>query len=251
MTTIASESPFTAEAVLAGNMRNLKGLIANSVHSIANSNTVGFQQIVPVVNGKSTNVGVDRDLTFPMDVRNYRDLTPGAPQPTDNPFDVALIGGYLGVETPDGQAYTQMGQLSIDPETGSLTTLHGNYPVLDEGGGQIPVEGSIHIALDGSITDDSGEFIARLGVFGFNEDPDGSLEQAMVKIGGNLYTSEQELEPLDRPQVMQYYLQGSNVEVPTALVDLHQLVDAYQQGTSLSQQSFTTQKQVIDNLIYV
>lgn len=72
---------------------------------------------------------------------------------TGNPLDLAIAGeGWFAVQTPQGEAYTRAGDLSIN--SNNLLVTATGLPVLSEDGGQIelPERGSVTFANDGTIT---------------------------------------------------------------------------------------------------
>jgi flagellar basal body rod protein FlgG len=83
------------------------------------------------------------------------DLSMGALQHTENPFDLALEGdGFFAIETPQGTRYTRQGAFSRAAD-GTIVTLSG-HPLLGEGG-PIRIEGNMEVAADGSVRSDGAE----------------------------------------------------------------------------------------------
>jgi flagellar basal-body rod protein FlgF len=242
MPSMISASPVTSNYLLTGNMITLKERIQINANNIANGATTSFKQDIPVVKGQPVPVGMG-GIFFATDGGTFRDTTPGVPRITENPLDVALASsGYLSVQGPNGQVYTRDGQFSINADTGNLVTLQG-MPVLDEGGGEIPIESEISIAIDGTITDSEKNFVAKLGVFDFED------EQIMMKIGDNLYETEQEPIPSERPQVLQGYIEDSNVSTALAMVDLQSALAAYQQEAALMRENNESELESISLLV--
>jgi len=91
-------------------------------------------------------------------------------------------------------------------QTGRLITPDGNA-VLDvaEGEIQIPAEASLlQISKDGVLSADGVEF-SRLGVVS-------ATETDLTRLGGNNWLSEQGFEPVEFPDVLQGFLEDSNVQ---------------------------------------
>src|SRR5580700_9562923 len=109
-------------------------------NNIANVNTTGFKAdnsmferfLSPVASENRFNAP-DRQLSFVNDRGTWRDLRAGPVQQTGNPLDVAIDGGgFLVVQTPNGERYTRNGALQIN-EQGQLVTSDGSQVVGDSG----------------------------------------------------------------------------------------------------------------------
>ncbi len=126
---------------------------ATTANNLANTNTTGFRaqidsfRAVPVVSeGLPTR-------TFVVDSTVGSDFTPGAMQHTGRSLDVAVQGpGWLAVQLPDGsEAYTRHGALKVS-ENGILQTSAG-VNVQGEGGPiAITPDVSITIGRDGTVS---------------------------------------------------------------------------------------------------
>lgn len=129
-------------------------------------------------------------MAFVQDWATYRDLEPGAREVTGNELDVALSpGGFLTVETPQGVRYTRDGSLQINDQ-GQLVTQRG-HPVISLGGTPIlftPADSDITITGTGEGTTNNG---AR-GTLQLVSFPN---EQALEKLGSNLYAADEEPNP--------------------------------------------------------
>jgi flagellar basal-body rod protein FlgF len=126
-------------------------------NNLANASTTGFRaelqafRAVPVRgDGASTRV-------FALESTVGQDTRPGPVQSTGRALDVAVQGkAWLAVQALDGaEAYTRAGSLQLDAE-GQLVTPSG-LPVLGDGGPiSLPLNATIEIASDGSITSQVG-----------------------------------------------------------------------------------------------
>lgn len=100
----------------------------------------------------------------------YTDYTQGVPEPTGISLDFAIEGdGFFAIRKPDGgTAYTRAGSFSLDDD-GYL--WFGNYgQVLDENGQPIWLGTDKIVADDfGNIYTENEEFLARLGVYDFDD----------------------------------------------------------------------------------
>uniref|UniRef100_Q47I22 Flagellar basal-body rod protein FlgF n=1 Tax=Dechloromonas aromatica (strain RCB) TaxID=159087 RepID=Q47I22_DECAR len=126
---------------------------AGTANNLANASTIGFKaqehrfRAVPVQGeGMPTRAFVvDASVSDVMDE--------GPLMFTGRNLDVAVQGkGWIGVQLPDGsEAYTRAGSLDVDV-TGLLQTKSG-YPVAGDGGPiNIPPDNTIEIAPDGTVS---------------------------------------------------------------------------------------------------
>ena len=152
----------------------------------------------------------------------HTDFSEGNYESTETPGDLAITGnGFFTVETPDGERYTRDGHFHASQE-GFLVTADGYY-VLGENGrvqvgsGEFAVDGQGNIAVGGEMRD-------ALRIVQF-EDPEGLRKQ-----GNNLYYSYNGEIPVgaDNYKVMQGYLEGSNVDIATEMVDMITVYRAYE-----------------------
>ncbi|HHV16911.1 MAG TPA: flagellar basal-body rod protein FlgF [Gelria sp.] len=150
----------------------------------------------------------------------YTDNTMGNIRKTDNATDLALNNdGYFAVLTPQGERYTRDGQFKINNE-GTLTTNQG-YPVLDIDNQTITLEGEFMVGENGNISL-NGENIAQLKVVNF-ENP-----QYLQREGDNLVAAEEEEIILENPGILQGYIEESNVNAVREMVELINVVRAYE-----------------------
>ena len=167
-------------------------------------------------------------IAFVRDIATVRDLTEGTFQNTGNPLDVALHGdGYFVTQSPDGERYTRNGHFRLDP-AGQLVNDQG-YPALSSAGQPIffSVEDrEITIARDGTVSTENGE-LGRLRVVTFDD------EQALKPLGGGLYSTDQAPRDVERPDVVQGTLEGSNVEPVIELARMIEISRAYESVKNL------------------
>ena len=147
------------------------------------------------------------------EIATFTDYTSGGMRQTGNALDVALNGeGYFTVLTPDGLAYTRDGQFTLDAE-GNLVTSAGYY--VQGEGGPIQITGEhVEIAPKGEIVVD-GQVVNQLMVRRFEPDALLRVQEAMYRpqssTGG---------EAVEAPEVMQGFLELSNVNVVREMVDM-------------------------------
>lgn len=158
------------------------------------------------------------------------DFSMGMVLGTGRNLDV-LIGNpdaWLTVEHNGGQAYTRNGQLMVDGQ-GYLKTTSGAY-ILDAQGNRIQVPSdNISIQGDGSLLDDAGDTLGRLGVATF--DPEAQL----TRLGDALWQSDLPVIEAQDPQLMQGALEQANVQVIKEMVNLISAMRAYETNTKLIQ----------------
>ncbi len=150
----------------------------------------------------------------------YTDYDNSNLKKTDSPCDLALTGaGYFVVQTPEGQRYTRSGEFKINSE-GILTTNTG-YPVLDNNDSPITITGDFLVDERGNI-DVEGENVAGLKIVDFND------LQIMERLGDNLSNSPEEPILMERPEILQGYIEQSNVNAVKEMVTLISVVRAYE-----------------------
>lgn len=196
-------------------------------NNIANADTPGYnaEKLMfsdYLVKDGSPQAGRSRKDAYSHDAISYRDTGNGAMKQTGNPFDLAINGdAYFQVQTPLGVRFTRAGNFQVDLE-GTLVTADG-YPVLGADGGQITIpQNAINVQINGvgQISAD-GEDVGQVGLMQFEN------EQAMTRLGNNLYTSTETPQPAttDRAfpgqpiaSMSQGFLEGSNVTAVTEMV---------------------------------
>ena len=209
---------------------------ASTSNNLANSSTTGFRaqldsfRAVPVVSeGLATRAYV-------VDSTVGSDFTPGPMQHTGRELDVAVQGaGWIAVQLPDGsEAYTRHGSLKVS-ENGILQTSSG-VNVQGEGGPiGITPDVSITIGRDGTVSaiangikPGASTELGRIklvnpptqdlvrgedGLFRLKNGQDAEVDPAVTVAGGTL--------------------EGSNVNVVDAMVDMISLARQFEMQMSL------------------
>ncbi len=169
---------------------------------------------------------------------HYSDFTTGEIKRTGGTFDLAITGeGFFMVESPDGERLTRAGNFMTDKE-GTLITPSG-YAVLDEANSRIQIPqgiGEIIIARDGTMSADG----LPLGKIGVVTAPPESLS----RIGDNLWETDQAL-PADVVNMMQGFLEGSNVNGIMEIARLIEVQRSYESGQKLLDIEDETTKKTI------
>lgn len=166
---------------------------------------------------------------------NYTDFSQGSFRATGNTYDLALEGnGFFSISFTDKSGnettkYTRDGSFIIDSE-GALRTKDGDY-VLGEGGQiYIPTNaGEVSINSLGEIYADK-EYVDRLDIVDFED------YNYLSKYGENMYEAVEGAEmtaPLAK--VNQGYLEASNVNVVSDMVEMITISRAYESNQKIIQ----------------
>lgn len=173
----------------------------------------------------------------------FTDFTSGIMQKTDNPLDLALAGeGYFVVETPQGERFTRGGNFKINQE-GILCNQQG-FPVLDSNDQEIYIRtGMVSIDSYGDIMD-GNEYIARLKIAFFEDN------SILEKQGDVFFNPRQEVnyELLLQPQIMQGFLEGSNVNIVHEMVQMISITRAYELSQKVVQAQDETLQAAIEQV---
>ncbi|HVI98167.1 MAG TPA: flagellar basal-body rod protein FlgF [Sphingomonas sp.] len=224
---------YTAATGLRAHMA-AQAAIANNM---ANASTVGFKadrvrfdQLYLIGQGLETRRPTSEEV---IDA----DRNPGTVQQTGRPLDVAMAGdAWMAVQATDGsEAYTRRGDLSI-AASGVLETGDG-FPVMGSGGPiTVPPADKVQIAADGtiSILPLGAEKGAEMQVIDKLKlvSPEGSdtlkgLDNLLHVNGGGTLP-----ENLDA-KVQVGALEGSNVDMTQALVDMIENQRSYEVQANL------------------
>lgn len=176
-------------------------------------------------------------MVFPQ-VNSEINFLTGETHPTRREFDVAIQGdGFFEVQRPDGShAFTRNGEFRLRSDR-TLTTASG-YEVLGASGSPItlvPGGGSLVINQDGTIF--QGE--TSLGKMSVQKFAD-NAQLIPVESGFFVPAAGLEPKPVEDPELLQGYLEGSNVMPLREMVDLVIISRAYEANqkmiTTLDQQ---------------
>jgi len=226
-------------------------------NNLANVNTAGYKKDTVISQefpslllkrmGETTRQGSLPRPVKPQDIGSLgtgaavhqivTDHSTGSYKATENPFDLALGPDcYFSIETPEGVRYTRNGSFTVDSD-GMLVNTNG-LPVLGTDG-YIYIDGDFVVDEHGNLVQD-GVTIDTLDIVRF---PD---QAGLMKIGDDLYAAgDQVPEPPDDPQVIQGYLESSNVNAVKEMVDLITVVRAYE----VMQKVVQAEDQTLDRLI--
>lgn len=212
-------------------------------NNIANASTDGFKNERMLFVEHLQNIGNNQTIAFVKAAGVIRDFTDGPIRSTGNPLDIAIRGdGFLQVETSDGIRYTRSGRLHLDA-TGMLINAEGeailgndDLPILT-----FPGDTSIIINPDGRVSSESGE-LGWLALVTFDD------LSKLQKLGNGLYDSKDEPIAAEDATVIQYSLEGSNVEPITEMTRMITLLRSYQGSQTLSNEEHDLRRKAISVL---
>lgn len=196
---------------------------------------------------------------------SYTVFTQGSLKQTENPFDMALENdGFFSIKTNHGERYTRNGSFILGKE-GFLLTKEG-YQVLGENGPIQIKANNFTIDEDGNVfqnldfaddperlvsvdenTWERTELVDRLKIVGFS----GRGNRFIKKQGNSLWASTDTSgaavikNGADRPKVRQGFLEGSNVNPVSEMVNMIEVNRAYE----ANQKVISTQDSLLDKLI--
>ena len=217
---------------------------------------LGSVDVAPIVGKIGTGVEYNESFTV---------FTQGSLKQTENPFDVALESkGFFSIQTNHGERYTRNGSFILGKE-GYLLTKEG-YQVLGEDGPiqikannfTIDENGNVFQNLDfaddplrlvsmDENTWENTELVDRIKIVSFS----GHGDRFIKKQGTSLWKATENSGPAqiiagqDRPKVRQGFLEGSNVNPVTEMVNMIEVNRAYE----ANQKVISTQDSLLDKLI--
>lgn len=146
----------------------------------------------------------------------------GPLQQTGSPLDLALFGdGFFTVQTPTGVEYTRDGRFSRDPN-GQVITLDGALVLGANGPLTLPA-GDVAISEQGDVVV-GGQVVDQLSLASF------APEVELKKVGFNrMQTVDPAATPgTATPRVQAGYVEGSNVDLSQAMVEMMSVFRAYE-----------------------
>ena len=234
-------------------------------HNIANVNSAGFKKEVTVAKsfptmlmtrlGENEKTGPGTYTSLPIETIGrigtgavldgvYTDFSLGNFKKTEQTTDFA-IGSELGffvVEIPQGEAFTKGGEFKITPE--GLLTDNNGYPVLDYYDEYIYLD-SDDISVDNrGIISVVGEELTQFKIVAFDE----AALQNREKIGSNLFRSNTEYMEMENPEVIQGFIEESNVNAVKEMVNLISVVRNYEALQKVIQAEDETTQIAIDKV---
>ncbi|MFP1907810.1 flagellar basal body rod protein FlgF [Lonsdalea quercina] len=202
-----------------------QSVIANN---LANVSTPGFRAQLNAMRAVPVEGPTLPTRTLVVASTPGADMSQGPLNYTSRPLDVAVQDdGWLAVQLPNGEeAYTRNGAIQVD-ETGQLT-IQG-YPVVgDDGPLTVPVQSTVTIAADGTISAlGDGDAPNTVGAAGALKLVKSEPNQLVRSDDGLFHISPQAQQQVgnalpadDTVKVMPGVLEGSNVNSTETLVDM-------------------------------
>lgn len=233
-------------------------VIANN---LANVGTTGFKKDAVAVrsfpevlvermnDGQPARVGPLSQGTVIDEIRTFHGVGPLVS--TNRGLDVALpTDGFLAVQTPGGERYTRNGSFDVSSD-GYLVTTDG-YPVLGEYGlifvdmyGQ--PAGSLQISEDGQVLV-GGELVDRLLLVTTGD------KRQLQKEGSSLYAlsdPEAQMENLTGYSLKVGFLESSNVNPISEMVDLITAMRSFEAGSRMVQAYDSTLDRAVNDIARV
>ncbi len=223
-----------------GLMRELQVI----AHNIANAGTTGFRRegVVFAEHVKRLD-GAEASLSMAHGNTRQTTMLQGALQETGGSFDMAIEGpGFFMVETARGERLTRAGAFTPNA-AGELVNMDG-HRLLDAGGAPIfipPDARAIAVARDGTLSAD-GRPLAQIDLHA-PADPTDLRREA-----GGLFAVERGTEPVAGAQIVQGFLEASNVEPLTEIARMIEVQRAYEQGQRFLEREDERQRNVIQTL---
>lgn len=219
-------------------MMALRRKLEVAANNVANIETSGFraqqlsfQEYLKPEKGQEAGVKSERPLSLVDAATAYTTTNAGSLRATGNPLDLAIGGnGYFMVDTPQGERFTRDGSFTVDA-TGRLVTADG-FPVMADGGviSVPPKAGDISIDTHGVISTKLG-VLGRLRVVNFDE------RARLEAIGGNMFKTDLSPKTAGEAQVLQGFIERSNVQSTVEMSRLAELTRSYEMASNLLKDS--------------
>jgi len=217
-------------------------------NNLANVNTTGYKKDKPIISSFPEMLMAkmnDRDkfsmaakpigrVTLGVRIDDiYTDFSQGSFVRTDDQFHMAIQGdGFFTVSTPNGdERFTRDGSFVIDAE-GQLKTKEGNL-VMGEAG-VITLGDEFLTQAHQAFIDDAGRIIVdgeqidALRMVSFEDNAQ------LRKIGDNLYQANEAVMPFNG-SILQGFLENTNVNPVTAMVDMITVSRTYEANQKMIQ----------------
>jgi flagellar basal-body rod protein FlgF len=175
--------------------------------------------------GRLGREGEGQSLVFPQSNKSIS-FTTGETQPTRRELDLAIQGeGFFEVQMPDeSKAYTRSGEFRMNSDRMLITA--GGQPVLSTSGSPItflPGGGEVTISRDGTVSQGASS-VGKIAVQKFADN------RQLTPIAGGYFVADASVEAtaVAKPEVLQGYLEGSNVTSLREMVDMVLISRAYE-----------------------
>lgn len=196
-------------------------------NNIANSATTGYRSEGLIFSEHVSRIEGGPSLSMATANVRHTSLSLGTMTQTNAPLDIAIQGdGFFLIETAEGERLSRAGSFALSAE-GDLVTQDG-HRVLDAGGAPIfipPNSGEVGVSADGTISAD-GQLLGQLGVVAPAD------SQSLVREGGVLFRTDDDVEPVATPNLRQGFLENSNVDPIIEMTRMIEVQRAYEMGQS-------------------
>lgn len=231
-------------------------------NNLANATTAGFKMESSTSQSFDKVLGIKiRDVSEAYNDRSigkmslgvklgevFTDFQQGALRETAGKYDLALSGeGFFAVRVVDAngnesEKYTRDGNFRLTQD-GFVTDVYGNRLKTESGVLQVPVDVvDISISTDGKVFADN-QMIDKIKVVDFEN------YDYIEKFGNNLYkTVDGAVEKLSEAQVLQGYIEQSNVNPVREMVNLITITRAYEANQKMIQSSDSIMEKAVNSI---
>jgi flagellar basal-body rod protein FlgF len=223
----------------------LEQRMATLAGNIANANTPGFKAGTVDFRTLLTGVGAG-GTAFSAIAQNTLDMSTGGMTHTTNPLDLAASGGAtFAYQSAQGTYFSRDGRLTIAPD-GQLQNLQG-HSLLDPSNSPLsvnPAEGEATFGRDGSIVQ-GGKVVGQVGLYLVNP------AAGFVRMGSSGIVPVTAAEPVSdftRFGVLQGYVEGSNVNPVTEMVNLIEVSRAFEAVSTFADKALEAERSAIETL---
>ncbi|MFP4355583.1 MAG: flagellar basal-body rod protein FlgF [Phycisphaerae bacterium] len=221
---------------LTWSMRALTDQYETVANNVANVSTAGFKRRInsfsQVYAQQMGNINPNDDDISIEHQKPHIDFSQGLMENTGRNLDVAIMGeGFFSIESPDGVQYTRNGTFQIDRQR-RLVDSNGRFVAGQDGPIIIPPDtptGQVGIGDDGIVTA-SGKAIGKLKLVQFDD------QSQLIPVGDSCFIPREGIKPKDNQTatIVQGFLERSNVNHVTELVDLIQLSRMYESNMKMA-----------------
>jgi len=202
-------------ALITQTLQNDMQRLAVIANNSANALTPGFKRELMAASSAGTFGVADSSFGYRSPVPTiHMDHTVGTPSKTGGLLDIALLGdGYFEIKTDRGIAYTRLGRFRLD-EAGFLVTQEG-FRVQGQSGDVSIASPNPVVDRDGQVME-NGVATGKLQIVAFNR------PELLKSIGSGLMVADGQMQQVEpkRPQVMQGFLENSNVDSAREMISL-------------------------------
>lgn len=184
--------------------------------NLANVNTPGYKSVSSQTLAVHTNGDHLNSRAYAIETSDSTNKEAGPMIKTDNSFNMAINGeGFFTVYDGKQEAYTRNGNFKLD--TNGMLVNDKGYPVISQSGTiSLPIGNSIDVAKDGSVysigSNGTTTLVDQLKI----------VDASVATRGENglFYVSDNNVRQVENPDISSGYLESSNVNASTELVNM-------------------------------